>query len=238
MDVRGRYSPRFPPPCPPMVPPLPPLYPSPRRAKSIPSPRAILGAITIFGAFFPPSGKKSAPMCDPPPSFLGSRLYRDGFPAKSKQNDQKNNIGKLCGKKGTFLKGLDYGRSKKGKENLKKYFYLFRISKTIEIFITNCKNPFRQKELSRKNLSRPLSLSAANFAPPSPCTLLAHFFSHRNSCLSSDPTQPAFSPTTHTRKWAGVGGGILLRRELPLHPPPFLFGGDDEKRRRKSILPP
>ena len=42
---------------------LPPLYPSPRRAKRIPSPRAIFGGITIFEAFFSPSGKKSAPMC-------------------------------------------------------------------------------------------------------------------------------------------------------------------------------
>ena len=45
------------------APPLPPLYPSSRRAKSIPSPRAIFGGITIFEAFFPSSGKKSAPMC-------------------------------------------------------------------------------------------------------------------------------------------------------------------------------
>ncbi len=38
----------------------PPLYPSPRRAKSIPSPRAILGGTKNFEA----SRKKSAPMCE------------------------------------------------------------------------------------------------------------------------------------------------------------------------------
>ncbi len=44
--------------------PLPPFYSSPTKGKSIPSPRAILGGTTNFEAFFPPSGKKSAPICD------------------------------------------------------------------------------------------------------------------------------------------------------------------------------
>ncbi len=41
---------------------LPPLYPSPNRAKNIPSPRAIFGYINFFEAFFPPLWKKSRPL--------------------------------------------------------------------------------------------------------------------------------------------------------------------------------
>ncbi len=47
-----------------VCPPLPPLNLSPRRAKSILSPRAIFGGVIFFEAFFLPSGKKSAPMCE------------------------------------------------------------------------------------------------------------------------------------------------------------------------------
>ncbi len=63
-----------------VCPPLPPLYPSPRRAKSIPSPRAIFGGITIFGAFFPPSGKKSAPMCEYDRIVCGTWEWNISFP--------------------------------------------------------------------------------------------------------------------------------------------------------------
>ncbi len=44
-----------------LVPRPSPFYPSPRRAKSIPSPRAIFVVTPIFEAFFPPLEKSRCP---------------------------------------------------------------------------------------------------------------------------------------------------------------------------------
>ncbi len=44
-------------------PPLPPLYPSPRRGKSIPSPRAILGVLQFLKHCSPPPLEKSRRPC-------------------------------------------------------------------------------------------------------------------------------------------------------------------------------
>ncbi len=74
-----------------LSPPLPPLYPSPRRAKSTPSPGAIFGDTTIFEAFSTPSGKKS--MCDASFNFTqtlrGSLSTNFLFPLSSAEGSRE-----------------------------------------------------------------------------------------------------------------------------------------------------